>query len=86
MIITGLTLACLIYGGVVLLFKRLPRLFQKGLLRLNILLDIVISVGTFFALGKTVTALIASAFIGLFVSATLAYAKVADGIIRRLLG
>ncbi len=71
MLTTAVIMAVLIYIGVIILFKKLPRKMRTVAGKFDPILDVGLSVGAFFMLGQTVTALIASAILGILVSVNL---------------
>ena len=71
MLTTAIILGLLIYISVLILYKKLPSLLRNLACKADALLDIAVSVGAFFALGQSVTALIAAAILGIFVSISL---------------
>jgi hypothetical protein len=74
-LITALILGLLIYAGVFILYRKLPKVLRNAMCKADLLLDVGLSVGAFFALGQTVTALIASAILGIILSLTLFFRK-----------
>ena len=68
MISTAFTLACLITASLFFLYNHLPREVRRWILKHGLLVDFTVMVVTFLSLGTTVTALIASAIVDLFVS------------------
>lgn len=68
MISTAFTLACLITASLFFLYNHLPREVRKWILKHGLLVDFIVMCVTFLSLGTSVTALIASAIVDLFVS------------------
>jgi len=68
---SALILGMLIFLGAMILYAKLPRLIKAFICKIDIIIDLLLSVGVYFALGQTVTALIASAFFGIAVSSSL---------------
>ena len=71
MISTAFTLACLITASLFFLYNHLPREVRKWILNHGLLVDFIVMCATFLSLGTSVTALIASAIVDLFVSAAI---------------
>ena len=71
MISQAIALSLITFGGFFLVFKKLPEKVQTFIKEKSLLTDIVCLAGTYTLLGGTLTALFASALVGLFVSAAL---------------
>ena len=75
-IIGGIALTGLILGGIIffvflILFNKLPIRLQKFMVRHHIITDALFSILTFFSLGGGIHAVVAAAYIGIFISLAL---------------
>ena len=71
MITSAISLAVLSTAGFVVVYKKLPRKIRRWISRHGLLADISALFLTYMLLGGTLTALMASALVGLFTSALL---------------
>lgn len=72
MIIEALVLATITGVGGYYLYRKLPKVIQRFLLRHPLLTDLTAAIITYSLLGQTILALLAAGFIGLVVSILLA--------------
>lgn len=75
MIADGLSLAVLTTIGFVIVYTKLPKFICRFFERFSLLTDILALVLTYMLFGRTLTALFAAAFTGLFVSGLLKIAN-----------
>lgn len=61
--------------GLVFLIKKLPGRIQAFLVRMGFFSDVIAAVLTYWMLGKTLTAMLAAAFVGIFISVGIHYAR-----------
>jgi hypothetical protein len=71
MISQAMALAILTFAGFYLLFKKLPAKIQNFFLKHSLLTDILTTVGAYYFLGGTLTALFSASIVGLMVSGAL---------------
>ena len=72
MIVTGLTLATLTVVGFYLIYQKLPRWLRNWVQRHSLMTDLIACILTYVLLGGTITALFASAWMGIMISILLA--------------
>ena len=78
MLINGLTLAVLTTTGFVIVYKKLPRKIRKLIEKHSLITDAVALLLTYILFGGTLTALVAAAMVGVFVSILLHIANNPD--------
>lgn len=72
MVTTGLLLGVVTAAGFMFIWVKLPKTLRNFLTKYSLLTDLVVCVATYVLLGGTITALFASAFMGIIVSMMLA--------------
>lgn len=78
MISNAVALAILTTAGLVVVYKKLPRKVRKLVEKYSLFVDVLALIGIYLMLGQTLTALMAGALAGLFISVLLHIANNPD--------